>query len=137
MRLNIPRNIMINTSFILLLAIFTTGFLWSFYLQKENNQNIDRFYRSTNWYANRMLYQSENFLYQVHLYQLGAAPLSALTNSYDLVWNRLQLFLEASTTEFLRERHPDVTKDVETLFTRIKSLEDDFNNPDRLNSTAF
>lgn len=137
MRLNIPRNILINTTFILLLAIFTSGFLWSFYLQKENNQNIDRFYRSTNWYANRMLYQSENFLYQVRLYQLGATPLSDLTDSYDLVWNRLQLFLEASTTEVLRERHPDVTKDVETLFTRIKSLEDDLNNPDRINSEAF
>lgn len=137
MRLNIPRNIMINTAFIMLLAIFTSGFLWSFYLQKENNRSIDLFYRSTNWYANRMLYQSENFLYQVHLYRLGAAPLSDLTESYDLVWNRLQLFLESSTTEVLRKRHPSVTKDVETLFARIKSLEDDLNHPEVLHSAAF
>lgn len=137
MRLHISKPVMINTTFILLLALFTTGFLWSFYLQKENNHNIDRFYRSTNWYANRMIHQSEKFLYKTELYQLGAIPLSDLTQSYDLVWNRLQLFLEASTTELLRSRHPQVTKDVETLFNSIKALDDDFNNPSHLHTKAF
>lgn len=137
MSLHISKHVMINTAFILLLSIFTSGFLWSFYLQKENNHNIDRFYRSTNWYANRMLYQSEKFLYKAELYQLGAIPLSDLTQSYDLVWNRLQLFLEASTTELLRSRHPRVTKDVETLFNSIKALDDDFNEPSRLHTKAF
>ena len=98
MRLYISRQIMINTAFILLLSIFTSGFLWSFYLQKENNHNIDRFYRSTNWYANRMLYQSEKFLYKAELYQLGAIPLSDLTQSY-------RSRLEPSTTLFRSKHH--------------------------------
>ncbi|GLT15025.1 GGDEF domain-containing protein [Vibrio algivorus] len=133
----ISRHIMINTAFILLLSVLTSGFLWSFYLQKENNHNIDRFYRSTNWYANRILYQSEKFLYKNELYQLDAIPLSELTQSYDLVWNRLQLFLEASATELLRTRHPQVTKDVETLFNSIKALDSDLNKPSKLHSKIF
>lgn len=137
MRLNISRHIVINTAFILLLSVFTSGFLWSFYLQKENNDNIDRFYRSTNWFANRILYQSEKFLYKAELYQLGVTPLSELNQSYDLVWNRLQLFLEASTTELLRTRHPQITRDVEILFNSIKALEDDLNEPSKLHSKAF
>ncbi|MGV3001217.1 GGDEF domain-containing protein [Vibrio sp. E150_018] len=137
MHLHLSRHMMINIAFILLLSLFTSGFLWTVYLQKENNHNIDRLYRSTNWYANRILYQSEKFLYKAELYQLGAIPLSDLTQSYDLVWNRLQLFLESSTTELLRTRHPQVTKDVETLFNSIKALSNDFNEPSKLHSKAF
>lgn len=137
MPLVISKNMMLNTLFLLLLSIFTTGFLWSFYLQKENNYDIERFYQSTNWYSNRILYHSEKFLYQAHLYQLDATPLSDLTQSYDLVWNRLQLFLESRTTQILRNKHPEITQDVQAIFNSIKALDDDFKHPSRLHSEQF
>ncbi len=133
----ITKPVALNLTFILLFTLFTSGFLWSFYLQKENNQNIDRFYRSTNWYANRMLYQSEKFLYQTKLYELHATELNDLKLSYDLVWNRLQLFLEANSTDLLRCKHPDVTEDVRTLFNTIRSMEVFFDHPEMIGNAEY
>lgn len=67
-QLRLSKQHIINIIFLALLALFTAVFLWSSYLQKENENNIDTFYRSTSWYSNRILYQSETFLYQARLY---------------------------------------------------------------------
>ncbi|WP_086981469.1 GGDEF domain-containing protein [Vibrio aphrogenes] len=123
MRLTLSKPVITNITFLLLFTLFTSGFLWSFYLQKESHQTIDKFYRSTNWYANRTLYLSEKFLYQAHLYELKGIEFSELSKTYDLLWNRLQIFLESRSTEFLRNQHPEVTQDVQTLFNTIQSLE--------------
>lgn len=123
MRANLSKPVITNVTFLLLLTLFTSGFFWSFYLQKENHQTIDKFYRSTNWFANRTLYLSEKFLYQANLYELNGIEFSELSQTYDLLWNRLQIFLESRSTEFLRHQHPEVTQDVQTLFNTIQSME--------------
>lgn len=136
-RLHLSKQHIINIIFLALLTLFTASFLWSVYLQKENEDNIDTFYRSTNWYSNRILYQSETFLYQARLYQLNGVKLSELSQSYDLLWNRLEIFLESDETEMLRANHPDVEQGVANLFSTIKTMDQDLINPEQLHQAAF
>lgn len=136
-QLRLSKQHIINIIFLALLTLFTASFLWSSYLQKENENNIDTFYRSTSWYSNRILYQSETFLYQARLYQLNGVELAELSQSYDLLWNRLDIFLESDETEILRANHPDVEQAVANLFNTIKTMDEDLIHPEQLQKAAF
>ena len=136
-QLRLSKQHIINIIFLTLLALFTASFLWSSYLQKENENNIDTFYRSTSWYSNRILYQSETFLYQARLYQLNGVELAELSQSYDLLWNRLDIFLESDETEILRANHPDVEQGVANLFNTLKTMDEDLIHPEQLQKAAF
>lgn len=135
--LRLSKQHIINIIFLALLALFTAVFLWSSYLQKENENNIDTFYRSTSWYSNRILYQSETFLYQARLYQLNGVELAELSQSYDLLWNRLDIFLESDETEILRANHPDVEQAVANLFDTLKTMDEDLIHSEQLQKAVF
>jgi hypothetical protein len=56
------------------------------------------FYRNTHWNISQVMQESQRFLYDVRLYRAGALDMAALSLDYDLLWNRLDVFLISTET---------------------------------------
>ncbi|MGO3798041.1 MAG: GGDEF domain-containing protein, partial [Vibrio casei] len=135
--LHFSKSLRLTVVVITLLTVFTISFFGSIYLQKRNETNIIHFYRSTSWYANRLPYQSERFLYNQKLYQLNAVSYDEFYEAYEVLWSRIDVFLTTSETKILRDNHPLVVEKVQELFSDIKSMDSDFQHPAQLHTAAF
>lgn len=110
----------------LLLVSITLLFLFSsgcgLYLQQRQEQLVDTFYRNIHWNISQVMLESQRFLYDLRLYRAGQLEMATLSLNYDLLWNRLDIFLISSETADARERH-GLGKALAELFEQIKLLE--------------
>nr|WP_249276971.1 hypothetical protein [Aeromonas salmonicida] len=110
----------------LLLVSITLLFLFSsgcgLYLQHRQEQLVDTFYRNIHWNISQVMLESQRFLYDLRLYRAGQLDMETLSLDYDLLWNRLDIFLISSETADARERH-GLGKALAGLFEQIKLLE--------------
>ena len=110
----------------LLLAAISLLFLfssvWGLYLQHRHEQLVDTFYRNIHWNISQTMLESQRFLYDLRLYRAGALEMEVLSLDYDLLWNRLDIFLISSETADARGRY-GLGKVVAQLFDQIKLLE--------------
>lgn len=110
----------------LLLAAISLLFLfssvWGLLLQSRHEQLVDIFYRNTHWNISQVMLESQRFLYALRLYRAGGLEMEALSLDYDLLWNRLDVFLISSETADARARHGLGTV-LAGLFDEIKALE--------------
>lgn len=110
----------------LLLAAISLLFLfssvWGLYLQHRHEQLVDSFYRNIHWNISQTMLESQRFLYDLRLYRAGQLDMETLSLDYDLLWNRLDIFLISSETADARGRH-GLGKVLALLFEQIKSLE--------------
>ena len=110
----------------LLLAAISLLFLfssvWGLLLQSRHEQLVDIFYRNTHWNISQVMLESQRFLYGLRLYRAGGLEMEALSLDYDLLWNRLDVFLISSETADARARHGLGTV-LARLFDEIKALE--------------
>ena len=102
--------------------LFLFSSLWGLLLQSRHEQLVDMFYRNTHWNISQVMQESQRFLYDVRLYRAGALDMAALSLDYDLLWNRLDVFLISSETADARARHGLGTV-LAGLFDEIKALE--------------
>ncbi|WP_429099218.1 diguanylate cyclase domain-containing protein [Aeromonas veronii] len=94
----------------------------SLYLQYRQEQLVDTFYRNVHWNISQVMLESQRFLYDLQLYRAGRLSMETLSLDYDLLWNRLDIFLISSETAEMRQRH-GLGKVLATLFEQIKQLE--------------
>lgn len=94
----------------------------SLYLQHRQEQLIDTFYRNIHWNISQVMLESQRFLADLRLYRVGQVEMETLSLDYDLLWNRLDIFLISSETAEARERH-GLGKALAGLFEQIKRLE--------------
>ncbi|WP_162515229.1 GGDEF domain-containing protein [Aeromonas veronii] len=94
----------------------------SLYLQYRQEQLVDTFYRNVHWNISQVMLESQRFLYDLQLYRAGRQSMETLSLDYDLLWNRLDIFLISSETAEMRQRH-GLGKVLATLFEQIKQLE--------------
>nr|WP_279624428.1 GGDEF domain-containing protein [Aeromonas veronii] len=94
----------------------------SLYLQYRQEQLVDTFYRNVHWNISQVMLESQRFLYDLQLYRAGRQSMETLSLDYDLLWNRLDIFLISSETAEMRQRH-GLGKVLATLFGQIKQLE--------------
>ncbi|MNF61408.1 putative diguanylate cyclase YfiN [compost metagenome] len=110
----------------LLLAAISLLFLfssvWGLLLQSRHEQLVDVFYRNIHWNISQVMQESQRFLYDLRLYRAGALEMETLSLDYDLLWNRLDVFLISSETADARARHGLGTV-LAGLFDEIKALE--------------
>ena len=110
----------------LLLAAISLLFLfssvWGLLLQSRHEQLVDIFYRNTHWNISQVMLESQRFLYGLRLYRAGGLEMEALSLDYDLLWNRLDVFLISSETADARARHGLGTV-LAGLFDEIKAIE--------------
>ncbi|MGY3931925.1 GGDEF family protein [Aeromonas encheleia] len=110
----------------LLLAAISLLFLfssvWGLYLQHRHEQLVDTLYRNIHWNISQTMLESQRFLYDLRLYRAGALEMEVLSLDYDLLWNRLDIFLISSETADARGRY-GLGKVVARLFDQIKLLE--------------
>ncbi|AHE49603.1 hypothetical protein AH4AK4_2153 [Aeromonas hydrophila 4AK4] len=110
----------------LLLAAISLLFLfssvWGLLLQSRHEQLVDIFYRNIHWNISQVMLESQRFLYGLRLYRAGGLEMEALSLDYDLLWNRLDVFLISSETADARARHGLGTV-LAGLFDEIKALE--------------
>lgn len=110
----------------LLLATISLSFLfssvWGLYLQNRHEHLVDIFYRNTHWNISQAMQESQRFLYDLRLYRAGRLDMATLSLDYDLLWNRLDVFLISSETADARARH-GLGLVLARLFEQIKLLE--------------
>lgn len=110
----------------LLLAAISLLFLfssvWGLLLQSRHEQLVDIFYRNIHWNISQVMQESQRFLYDLRLYRAGALEMETLSLDYDLLWNRLDVFLISSETADARARH-GLGAVLAGLFDEIKALE--------------
>ncbi|WP_429195331.1 diguanylate cyclase domain-containing protein [Aeromonas veronii] len=94
----------------------------SLYLQYRQEQLVDTFYRNVHWNISQVMLESQRFLADLRLYRVGQVEMETLSLDYDLLWNRLDIFLISSETAEARERH-GLGRALATLFEQIKRLE--------------
>ncbi|MGN5130019.1 diguanylate cyclase domain-containing protein [Aeromonas hydrophila] len=94
----------------------------SLYLQHRQEQLVDTFYRNIHWNISQVMLESQRFLYDLQLYRAGRLGMDTLSLDYDLLWNRLDIFLISSETAEARQRH-GLGKALAGLFEQIKQLE--------------
>lgn len=94
----------------------------SLYLQHRQEQLVDTFYRNIHWNISQVMLESQRFLYDLQLYRAGRLGMETLSLDYDLLWNRLDIFLISSETTEARQRH-GLGKALAGLFEQIKQLE--------------
>lgn len=94
----------------------------SLYLQHRQEQLVDTFYRNIHWNISQVMLESQRFLYDLQLYRVGRLGMETLSLDYDLLWNRLDIFLISSETAEARQRH-GLGKALAGLFEQIKQLE--------------
>ncbi len=94
----------------------------SLYLQHRQEQLVDTFYRNIHWNISQVMLESQRFLYDLQLYRAGRLTMETLSLDYDLLWNRLDIFLVSSETAEARQRH-GLGKALAGLFEQIKQLE--------------
>ncbi|TNI22109.1 GGDEF domain-containing protein [Aeromonas dhakensis] len=94
----------------------------SLYLQHRQEQLVDTFYRNIHWNISQVMLESQRFLADLRLYRVGQVEMETLSLDYDLLWNRLDIFLISSETAEARERH-GLGKALAGLFEQIKRLE--------------
>ncbi|MCO4207961.1 GGDEF domain-containing protein [Aeromonas hydrophila] len=94
----------------------------SLYLQHRQEQLVDTFYRNIHWNISQVMLESQRFLYDLQLYRAGRLTMETLSLDYDLLWNRLDIFLISSETAEARQRH-GLGKALTGLFDQIKQLE--------------
>lgn len=103
-----------------LLFLFSSGS--SLYLQHRQEQQVDTFYRNIHWNISQVMLDSQRFLYDLQLYRAGRLAMETLSLDYDLLWNRLDIFLVSSETAEVRQRH-GLGKTLARLFDLIRQLE--------------
>ena len=110
----------------LLLAAISLLFLfssvWGLFLQNRHEQLVDIFYRNTHWNISQAMLESQRFLFDLRLYRAGKLGMEPLSLDYDLLWNRLDVFLISSETADARARH-GLGEVLAQLFAQIKLLE--------------
>lgn len=110
----------------LLLAAISLCFLfssvWGLYLQNRHEQLVDIFYRNTHWNISQAMLESQRFLYDLRLYRAGRLDMETLSLDYDLLWNRLDVFLVSSETADARARH-GLGEVLARLFDQLKLLD--------------
>ncbi|MGL5814623.1 MAG: diguanylate cyclase domain-containing protein [Aeromonas sp.] len=110
----------------LLLAAISLLFLfssvWGLFLQNRHEQLVDIFYRNTHWNISQAMLESQRFLFDLRLYRAGKLGMETLSLDYDLLWNRLDVFLISSETADARARH-GLGEVLAQLFAQIKLLE--------------
>ena len=79
--------------------------MWGLYLQSRHEQLVDIFYRSTHWNISQVMLESQRFLYDLRLYRADGLDMETLSLDYDLLWNRLDVFLVGTETADARARH--------------------------------
>ena len=93
----------------LLLAAISLLFLfssvWGLLLQSRHEQLVDKFYRNIHWNISQVMQESQRLLYDLRLYRAGGLDMETLSLHYDLLWNRLDVFLVSSETADARSRH--------------------------------
>ncbi|MBL0636268.1 GGDEF domain-containing protein [Aeromonas dhakensis] len=94
----------------------------SLYLQHRQEQLVDTFYRNIHWNISQVMLESQRFLADLRLYRVGQVEMETLSLDYDLLWNRLDIFLISSETAEVRERH-GLGRALAGLFEQIKRLE--------------
>lgn len=94
----------------------------SLYLQHRQEQLVDTFYRNIHWNISQVMLESQRFLADLRLYRVGQVEMETLSLDYDLLWNRLDIFLISSETAEARERH-GLGRALAGLFEQIKWLE--------------
>ncbi|WP_336290495.1 sensor domain-containing diguanylate cyclase [Aeromonas dhakensis] len=94
----------------------------SLYLQNRQEQLVDTFYRNIHWNISQVMLESQRFLADLRLYRVGQVEMETLSLDYDLLWNRLDIFLISSETAEARERH-GLGRALAGLFEQIKRLE--------------
>lgn len=94
----------------------------SLYLQHRQEQLVDTFYRNIHWNISQVMLKSQRFLYGLQLYRAGGLEMATLSVDYDLLWNRLDIFLISSETAEVRQRH-GLGKALARLFELIRQLE--------------
>lgn len=94
----------------------------SLYLQHRQEQLVDTFYRNIHWNISQVMLESQRFLADLRLYRVGQVEMETLSLDYDLLWNRLDIFLISSETAEARERH-GLGRALAGLFEQIKRLD--------------
>nr|WP_282101176.1 GGDEF domain-containing protein [Aeromonas genomosp. paramedia] len=102
--------------------LFLFSSVWGLLLQSRHEQLVDIFYRNIHWNISQVMQESQRFLYDLRLYRAGALEMETLSLDYDLLWNRLDVFLISSETADARARHGLGTV-LAGLFDEIKALE--------------
>ena len=94
----------------------------SLYLQHRQEQLVDTFYRNIHWNISQVMQESQRLLYDLRLYRAGGLDMETLSLHYDLLWNRLDVFLVSSETADARSRH-GLGEVLTRLFAEVKALD--------------
>lgn len=105
---------------IILLFLISSG--CGLYLQHKQDQLLDTYYRNVHWNISQVMLESQRFLFDLRLYRAGRLEMETLSLHYDLLWNRLDIFLIGSETAEVRERY-GLGRHVARLFEQLKQLE--------------
>ncbi|WP_420808072.1 diguanylate cyclase domain-containing protein [Aeromonas cavernicola] len=83
---------------------------------------MDNFYRNVHWNMSQLMLESQRFLDSLRLYRAGELKISSLSLAYDLLWNRLDIFLVSRETEEIRKRD-GLDQVLLHLFALIRQIE--------------
>ncbi|MGY3892724.1 GGDEF domain-containing protein [Aeromonas enterica] len=85
-----------------LLFVFTS--IFTIQLLGRNELLVDNFYRVSHWNISQVEYEMNKFRLELKLYRIGGADFDALSRQYDVLWTRLETFLEGDESRVARER---------------------------------
>ncbi|MFB2864760.1 diguanylate cyclase domain-containing protein [Aeromonas sp. MdU4] len=89
-------------SLISLLFVLTSVF--TIQLLGRNELLVDNFYRVSHWNISQIENEMNTFRLDLKLYRIGGISFDALSRQYDVLWTRLETFLEGEESRVARER---------------------------------
>ncbi|WP_434668286.1 diguanylate cyclase domain-containing protein [Aeromonas sp. NJAU223] len=111
-----------NLLLVAISSLFLFSSVWGLFLQNRHEQLVDIFYRNTHWNISQVMLESQRFLFDLRLYRTSRLDMETLSLNYDLLWNRLDIFLISSETADARTRH-GLGEVLAQLFAQVKQLE--------------
>ncbi len=107
---------------LLVTLIFAGGIVASLISNQRNAELIATRIQLSAWSLAQLEQEFIKFHTSLRLFQAGAAPASQLQMDYDLLWNRLEVFLIGEENRIIRERF-DAESIVRALFAQLKQDE--------------
>ncbi|ENY72244.1 hypothetical protein G114_09047 [Aeromonas diversa CDC 2478-85] len=111
-----------NLLLCLTVLLFLVSSALTLYLEQKHERVVDYLYRTTYWNMIQLLLESQRFYDDLRLYRSGGLDLATLGLQYDLLWNRIDIFLVSEETAELRTKE-GLAEVVRSLFANLKRLE--------------
>lgn len=118
---NSMRRLLYNAMMLLTALLFIGVSVLALYLQGKQEKSVDYLYRTNYWHMGQLVLESQRFCDGLRLYRAGALSRDDLTLLFDLLWNRVDIFLVSEESAELR-RQGGMVEATRSLFDNLKRL---------------